>query len=74
MKLIRIHKPGTNKSQLVEADRVDFYRQYGYEPAVTEVKAALKPAKKTAKPEPAVEEVAEAATPVQEVGDDTKGE
>lgn len=74
MKLVRVHKPGTNKSQLVEADRVDFYRQYGYEPVVVEVKATVKPVKKTAKPEPAVEEVAEAATPVQEVGDDTKGE
>lgn len=74
MKLVRVHKPGTNKSQLVEADRVDFYRQYGYEPVVVEVKATVKPVKKTAKPEPAVEEVAEAATPVQEVGDDNKGE
>lgn len=77
MKLVRVHKPGTNKSQLVDADKIEFYKQYGYEPVETEpveVKAALKPAKKTAKPEPAVEEVAEAATPVQEVGDDTKGE
>jgi hypothetical protein len=74
MKLVKIHKPGTNKSQLVEADRVEFYRQYGYEPVVVEVKATVKPVKKTAKPEPAVEEVAEAAPSVEVVGDDNKGE
>lgn len=74
MNYVKVHKPGTNKSQLVEADKIDFYRQYGYEPVIVEAKATVKPLKKTAKPEPAVEEVAEAATPVQEVGDDTKGE
>jgi hypothetical protein len=74
MKLVKVHKPGTNKSQLVEADRVEFYRQYGYEPVVVEVKATVKPVKKTAKPEPAVEEVAEAAPSVEVVGDDNKGE
>lgn len=77
MKLVRVHKPGTNKSQLVDPDKIEFYKQYGYEPEVTEeveVKAVLKPVKKTAKPEPAVEEAAEAVASIQEVGDDTKGE
>ena len=74
MKLVKVHKPGTNKSQLVEADKIEFYKQYGYEPVVIEAKATVKPIKKTAKPEPAVEEVAEAVTSIQEVGDDTKGE
>lgn len=74
MKLVKVHKPGTNKSQLVDADKIDFYRQYGYEPVVVEAKATVKPLKKTAKPEPAVEEAAEAVASIQEVGDDTKGE
>ena len=64
----RLIKPGTTKTQLVETDKVDFYRQYGWEPETTEevvVTAVLKPAKKTAKPNPAVEE---------EVGNDITGE
>ena len=56
MKYTRVIKPGTSKSQLVETDRVDFYRQYGWEPEITEITAVLKPRKKTAKAEPAVEE------------------
>lgn len=54
MKYIKVVKPG--KSQLVEEDKVDFYRQYGWEPEVVEVTAVLRPAKKTVKPKPAVEE------------------
>lgn len=74
MKFVKIHKPGTTKTQLVEADRVDFYRQYGYEPMVIEIKATVKP-RKTAKPEPAVEEVVVSTESIEEVGtDDDKGE
>lgn len=53
-KYIKVVKPG--KSQMIEADKVDFYRQYGWEPEVIEVTAVLKPAKKTVTPKPAVEE------------------
>lgn len=70
MKYVKLVKPGTNKSQVIETDKVDFYRQYGWEPAVQEVTAVLRPRKKTAKTEPAVEEVAEAAPSVEEVGND----
>lgn len=55
---VKVVKPG--KSQVIEADKVDFYRQYGWEPEITEpapVTAVLKPAKKTVTPKPAVEEV-----------------
>lgn len=65
MSYIKLIKPGTTKTQLVEADQVDFYKQYGWEPEVAEVVALLKPRKKTAKPEPAVDE---------EVGKDIEGE
>lgn len=73
MKYIKLIKPGTGKSQLVEPEKVDFYRQYGWEPQAqdTEVRAVLKPRKKTAKAEPAVEEVSS----LEEVGtQDDKGE
>ena len=53
-KYVKVVKPG--KSQLVEADRVDFYRQYGWTPEVVEITAVLRPPKKTVKPKPAVEE------------------
>lgn len=67
-KYTRVIKPGTNKSQMVETDRVDFYRQYGWEP---EEKIVLRPPKKTAKTEPAED----AGASVEEVGtDDNKGE
>jgi hypothetical protein len=57
MKYTKVIKPGTNKSQMVETERVDFYRQYGWEPAVVEVTAKLKaPKTKTVMPIPAVEE------------------
>jgi hypothetical protein len=70
-KYIKVHKPGTNKTQMVEVDKVDFYRQYGWEPVVVEITATLKPPKKTAKPKPAVEEVSS----VEEVGtEDIKGD
>lgn len=65
MSYIKVIKPGTTKTQLVEAEKIEFYKQYGWEPVVTEVAAVLKPAKKTAKPNPAVE---------QEVGNDIKGD
>ena len=72
MKYIKVIKPGTTKTQLVEADKVDFYRQYGWEPEITEVSARLKPRKNTAKAEPAVEDTSSE----QEVGtqDELKGE
>lgn len=72
MKYIKVTKPGTTKSQLVEADRVDFYRQYGWEPVVQEVTAVVRPRKNTAKAEPAVEDTSSE----QEVGtqDELKGE
>lgn len=71
-KYVKVHKPSTNKTQLVEADRVDFYRQYGWEPVVIETTAKLLPPKtKTVKPEPTVE----AGASEEEVGtDDNKGE
>jgi hypothetical protein len=69
MSYTQVIKPGTTKTQLIETDKVDFYRQYGWEPETTQeevvVTAILKPAKKTAKPNPAVEEV---------VGNDITGE
>jgi hypothetical protein len=75
---VKVIKPGTNKSQMVEADRVDFYRQYGWEPEVAEVTAKLKAPKKTAKAEPAVEYTlsvdAEVVDSVEEVGTDIKGD
>jgi hypothetical protein len=60
---VKVVKPG--KSQIIEADKVDFYRQFGWEPEVVEITAKLKPAKKTVQPEPAVD---------QEVGTDIQGE
>lgn len=67
MKYTKLIKPGTTKTQMVESDRVDFYRQYGWQPEIT----AAAPKKKTAKAEPAVEDVSSN----QEVGtEDTKGE
>ena len=71
-KYVKLIKPGTNKTQMVEPQRVDFYRQYGWEPEQQEVQAVLKPSKKkTVSPEPTVE--AEASE--EEVGtDDNKGE
>jgi hypothetical protein len=70
-KYIKVIKPGTNKSQMVEVERIDFYRQYGWEPESQEVIAVLRPPKKTAKPKPAVEEVSS----VEEVGtEDIKGD
>lgn len=75
---VKVHKIGTNKTQMVEADRVDFYRQYGWEPA-TDIVAVLKAPKKTAKSKPAVEYTmsvdAVVVDSLEEVGDDTnKGE
>ncbi len=71
MKYIKVIKPGSAKSQLVEADKVDFYRQYGWEPEITEASAKLKPRKNTAKAEPAVEDTSSE----QEVGkDELKGD
>lgn len=65
MKMTKMIKPGTTKTQVVESDRVDFYRQYGW--TLEQVQAP----KKTAKAEPAVEE----QSSVEEVGtDDTKGD
>lgn len=71
-KYVKVIKPGTNKTQMVEADRVDFYRQYGWEPEQQEVMVVLRsPKKKTVKPEPTVDAVAS----IEEVGtDDNKGE
>lgn len=70
MKYVKMQK-SPNKTQLVEADRVDFYRQYGWEPVITQVTAHARAPKKTVKPEPAVEE----GSSEQEVGtDDTKGD
>lgn len=71
MKYVKIHKPNTTKTQLVEADSVDRYRQYGWEPVIEEITAELKPRKKTVKPEPTVD----AGASQEEVGtDDNKGE
>jgi len=74
---VKVIKPGTNKSQLVETDKVDFYRQYGWEPEQPVV-AKLKSPKKTAKAEPAVEYTlsvdAEVVESNEEVGTDIKGE
>lgn len=72
MKYIKLIKPGTAKTQLVEADKVEFYRQFGWQPEVDEVIAVLKPRKKTAKAEPAVEDVSSQ----EEVGtqDELKGD
>ena len=71
-KYVKLIKPGTNKTQMVEPERVDFYSQYGWEPESQEVVAVLKPPKrKTVKPEPTVDAVASD----EEVGtDDNKGE
>ena len=73
MKYVKIHKPNTTKTQLVEADSVDRYRQYGWEPVIEEITAQLKPRKKTAKAEPAVESV-EITDSVKEVGNDIQGD
>lgn len=72
MKFIKMIKPGSTKTQLVEPDRVDFYRQYGWEPEIQEITAVLKPRKKTAKAEPAVEDTSSQ----EEVGteDELKGD
>jgi hypothetical protein len=57
MTRIKIIKPGTTKSQLVKADLVDFYRQYGYVPeSDLQETPAPKSKKKTVSPAPAVEE------------------
>ena len=71
-KYVKVIKPGTTKTQMIEAERVDFYRQYGWEPERDEVIAVLKPPKKkTVKPEPAVD----AGASEEEVGtDDNKGD
>lgn len=67
-KYVKLIKPGTNKTQMVETDRVDFYRQYGWEP---EEKIVLRAPKKTVKPEPTVD----VSASEEEVGtDDNKGE
>jgi len=75
---VKVVKPGTSKTQMVEADKVDFYRQYGWEPEAAEVVAKLKAPKKTAKAEPAVEYTlsvdAEVVESNEEVGTDIKGE
>lgn len=74
---VKVVKPNTNKSQMVEADKVDFYRQYGWEPEVAEVAAKLKAPKKTAKAEPAVDYTLSVDAEVvsnEEVGTDIKGE
>jgi len=70
MKYTKLIKPGTTKTQMVETDRVDFYRQYGWEPEIQE--EAPRPKKKTAKAEPAVEDTSS----VEEVGtqDEIKGD
>jgi hypothetical protein len=62
---IKVVKPG--KSQMIEADKVDFYRQFGWEPAVVEITAKLKPPKKTVQPEPTVDE--EVGTDIQVQGE-----
>jgi hypothetical protein len=62
---IKVVKPG--KSQMIEADKVDFYRQFGWEPEVVEITAKLKPAKKTVQPEPTVDE--EVGTDIQVQGE-----
>jgi len=68
---VKVHKPGTNKTQMVEVDKVDFYRQYGWEPVVAEITAQLKAPKKTAKPKPAVEyTLSVSVDSPEEVGDD----
>ena len=71
-KYVKVIKPGTNKTQMVESDRVDFYRQWGWEPEVKEVTVVLRaPKRKTVKPEPAVD----TGVSVEVVGtDDNKGE
>lgn len=73
MTRIKIIKPGTNKSQLVNPDKVDFYRQYGYVPeSEPQLAPAPKSRKKTVKAEPAVEDTSS----VEEVGtqDELKGD
>lgn len=55
-RLVKVVKPGTNKNQLVEPEKVDFYRQFGWEPEQPVVVVAKPAKKKTAAPEPAVEE------------------
>lgn len=67
MKYTKLIKPGTNKSQLVESDKVEFYKQYGWELETVKVSKS----KKTAQPKPAVEEV---DSSVEVVGDDIQGE
>jgi hypothetical protein len=54
--LVKVVKPGTNKNQLVEPDKIDFYRQFGWEPEQPIVVTAKPTKKKTVEPEPAVEE------------------
>lgn len=74
---VKVIKPGTNKTQMVEADKVDFYRHYGWEPEAAVVTAKLKAPKKTAKAEPAVEYTLSIDAEVvsnEEVGTDIKGE
>lgn len=73
---VKVIKPNTNKSQMVEADRVDFYRQYGWEPEAP-ISAKLKAPKKTAKAEPAVDYTLSIDAEVvssKEVGTDIKGD
>lgn len=69
MKYVKLHKPGTKKTQSVEADRVDFYRQYGWEPIDTEVKAVLRPSKKKTEIAPAVDAAPDVASDKE--GEDT---
>ena len=55
-KFVKLNKPGTTKYQSVESEKVDYYRQFGWEPVEPqEEKIVLHPAKKTAKKQPAVE-------------------
>lgn len=79
MKYTRLIKPGTSKTQIVESDRVDFYRQYGWLPetAVVEATAVVYPVKKkTAKSTPAVEYtlMVNADSPEEVVTNDNRGD
>lgn len=79
MKYTRLIKPGTGKTQIVESDRVDFYRQYGWEPetSVVEATAVVHPVKKkTAKSTPAVEYtlMVNADSPEEVVTNDNRGD
>lgn len=57
MKFIKLHKPGTTKTTLVSPEHVEQHRIYGWEPVEpVEIKAVLKPRKKTVKSEPTVDQ------------------